>query len=110
MLEAMYGVEFVSNMNDGGYGVVVLETGRILGGDSSFVFVGSYEVKNEVVHAQVKCTNDRKLLQSIFGDIDEFNLILEGKPKHDEFILKGYMDENRSKLIEIKLTRRAELP
>ncbi len=38
MLEALYGVEFTSNMNYGGYGVVVLETGRILGGDSSFVY------------------------------------------------------------------------
>ena len=37
MLEAMWGVEFGSNQ-DGGYGVVILETGRILGGDSSFIY------------------------------------------------------------------------
>ncbi len=92
MLEAMYGIEFGSNMNDGGYGVVILETGRVLGGDSSFVFVGSYEVKNGVLHADVKCTNDRNLLPSIFGDIKEFNLHLEGKPDYKEFILRGYME------------------
>jgi len=110
MLEALWGLEFASNKNDGGYGVVVLETGRILGGDSSFVFVGSYEVKNEKVYAKVKCTNDRKLLQSVFGDINEFNLELEGIPSHDEFILQGHMIENPSMKIGIKLTRRAELP
>ena len=110
MIEALYGIKFVSNTNDGGYGVVVLETGRILGGDSSFVFVGNYEVKNNIVYADVKCTNDRKLLQSIFGDIDEFNLHLEGSPAHDEFILQGYMIENPSMKIDVKLTRRAELP
>jgi len=56
MIEALYGVEFVSNMDNGGYGVAVLETGRIFGGDSSFVFVGKYEVKNRILHANVKCT------------------------------------------------------
>ena len=110
MIEALYGIEFVSNVNDGGYGVVVLETGRILGGDSSFVFVGSYEIENGIVSAEIKCTNDRKLLRSIFGDIDEFNLLLKGTSDHDEFILQGHMIEDPSMRIEVKLTRRAELP
>lgn len=109
-IEALYGIEFVSNMNDGGYGVVVLETGRVLGGDSSFVFVGSYEVNNGTVVADVKCTNDRKMLRSVFGDIDEFNLHLEGKPDDREFILQGHMVENPSMRVGVKLTRRAELP
>lgn len=110
MIEALYGIEFQSNTGDAGYGVVVLETGRILGGDSSFVFVGGYKVENNIVHANVKCTNDRKLLQSIFGNFDEFNLHLEGKPSDSEFILQGYMVEDPSMKIDIKLTRRAELP
>ena len=110
MIEALYGVEFVSNMNNGGYGVAVLETGRILGGDSSFVFVGDYEVKNGTLHANVKCTNDREMLESIFGDLKEFNLQLEGTPNEKEIILKGHMLENPDMQIGVKLTRRAELP
>jgi hypothetical protein len=110
MLEALYGLEFESNLNDGGYGVVVLETGRVLGGDSSFVYVGSYEVKNGVVKAKVKCTNDRKSLASVFGDIDEFNLHLEGTPSPKQFTLQGHMIEDPSKRIAVKFTRRAELP
>ena len=110
MVEAMYGLEFISNSNDGGYGVAILETGRILGGDSSFVYVGTYEVKNGLLTAKVKCTNDRNLMQSIFGDIREFNLHLEGKPEYEKFILQGYMIENPSMKIGVKLTRRAELP
>jgi hypothetical protein len=112
MLEAMYGVEFASNSNDGGYGVVVFETGRVLGGDSSFVFVGSYELEGGLVKANIKCTNDRDILPSIFGDIKEFDLVLEGTPdpEHKEFILQGFMVENPSMKIDVKLTRRAELP
>jgi hypothetical protein len=108
MLEALYGLEFGSNLNDGGYGVVVLKAGNVLGGDSSFVYVGSYEVHNNVMKAKVKCTNDRKSKTSIFGDIDEFNLDLQGTPSHDQFTLQGHMIENPSMKIEVKLTRRAE--
>lgn len=109
MIEAMYGVEFVSN-EMAGYGVAVLETGRIFGGDSSFVYVGSYEVTNGIVTVQVKCTNDRDLLPSVFGELKEFNLSLQGTINDKEFILQGHMVENPSQSIGIKLTRRAELP
>lgn len=111
-IEALYGVEFISNLpvNNIGYGVAVLETGRILGGDSSFVFIGNYEVKDGIVYANVKCTNDRNLLQSIFGNLKEFNLKLEGSLEKSEFILQGHLVENPSMQIGVKLTRRAELP
>lgn len=110
MIEAMYGIEFASNLNDGGYGVVVLETGRVLGGDSSFTYIGNYAVTNGLIKAGVKCTNDRNSLQSIFGNLKEFNLCLEGKTDSRQFILSGYMVENPSMKIAVKLTRRAELP
>ena len=110
MLEAMYGIEFNSNMNDGGYGVLVLETGRIFGGDSSFVYIGNYVFENGLVKADVKCTNDRNLLRSVFGNLKEFNLHLEGKPQHEGFVLQGHMVENPAMKIDVKLTRRAELP
>lgn len=76
MLEAMWGVEFGSNQ-DGGYGVVILETGRILGGDSSFTYIGSYETVGGNVTAKIKCTNNRNTLVSIFGNLKEFNLVLK---------------------------------
>jgi hypothetical protein len=113
MLEALYGIEFQSKQNNnGGYGVAVLETGRILGGDSSFVFVGTYAQNNGTLEVEVKCTNDRNILQSIFGDIGEFTLKVKGQPdpEHKEFILQGHMVENPDMEIGIKLTRRAELP
>jgi len=108
-VEALYGIEFVS-LSDSGYGVVILETNRIFGGDSSFVYIGDYEVKNGKVYADVKCTNDRKTLPSIFGDINEFNLHLEGDLGDKEIILYGQMIENPEQKIGVKLTRRSELP
>jgi hypothetical protein len=110
MVEALWGVEFVSSLEVFGYGVAVLETGRIFGGDSSFVFVGSYKIENEIIKANIKCTNDRKVLESIFGNLDEFNLVIEGAVNDREMILQGHLVENTQLRIGVKLSRRAELP
>jgi hypothetical protein len=62
------------------------------------------------MHASVKCTNDREMLESIFGNLKEFNLQLEGALNDKEFIIRGHMLENPEMNIAVKLTRRAELP
>ncbi|PTR06588.1 type III secretion system (T3SS) negative regulator GrlR [Nitrosospira sp. Nsp5] len=114
MLEAMYGVEFSSDMGDMGYGVVILETGRIFGGDSSYIYVGGYAYENGLLKATVRVENDRKVLTSIFGNIDKFTLVgtvnMEENNKHQAFIMNGHMVENPAMKIAVKFTRRAELP
>jgi len=110
MLEAMYGIEFVANQMAAGYGVATLEKGRILGGDTSFVYAGNYEIIKDQVHATVKCTNDREVLPSVFGQLKEFNLKLQGEPNNKELVLKGHMVEHPELSLSLKLTRRAELP
>lgn len=110
MTEAMYGIEFSSNEGNSGYGVVVLETGRIFGGDSSFLYIGHYHVDDGMLIAEVKCTNDRKILDSIFPGLDAFTVQVSGAPSGEEFVLKGHVVGDHARKIEIKLTRRAELP
>lgn len=112
MIEALYGIHFTSSRGDGGGGVVVLETERVLGGDSSFVYIGSYKVKDGAIHAEVQCTNDRRTMQSIFGDIHAYTVILSGsvKPGYKSIALTGHLKENPSQTVEVHLTRRAELP
>lgn len=110
MIEAMYGVEFVSNEKSGGFGVLILETGRIFGGDSSFVYTGSYRVESGRVYATIHVVNDRMVLESIFEGKNEFDLTLEGVLEHDQFVMKGTMKEYPDREIIAQLTRRAELP
>src|SRR5436309_114678 len=110
MLEALWSVEFVSNVQGTGAGVAVLETGRILGGDTSFIYIGSYKTKNDKVIADIKVTNYRGVPSSVFGPIKEFNLHLEGIPQQNVFEVHGHMVENPALRIGIRLTRRAELP
>jgi hypothetical protein len=111
MIEAMYGVEFTSNLNNMGYGVVIFETGRIFGGDTSFVYIGRYEIQNGTIKATVKVNNDRMVMPSVLGDnLNEYTLHGEGVISRDEFTLEAYMEEHPEKKLTIKFTRRAELP
>jgi hypothetical protein len=112
MLEAMYSIEFDS-VSDSGYGVVIFETGRIFGGDSSFVYLGSYNVEKGILKAKVRVTNDRRLLPSIVG-FDPFTLVGEadmaGAASCTEFMMYGVVAEAPALKIAVKFTRRAELP
>lgn len=42
MIEALWSVEFMSNLQGAGAGVAVFETGRVLGGDAGYTYVGKY--------------------------------------------------------------------
>lgn len=57
MLEALWSVEFVSNVNRFGSGVAVLESGRVLGGDAQYFYIGSYSVENGTATATVSITH-----------------------------------------------------
>ena len=114
-VEALWSIEFMSNHTRlGGYGVVVLETDRILGGDSSFVYIGEYEydAKSGVMQAKVRCTNDRKSQISVIG-LDDFELNLKGQLNDGNsrsFTLQGQVAKRPELDLQVRLTRRAELP
>lgn len=112
MLEALWSVEFSSSLSSGGgNGVVVFETGRIFGGDSSMIYVGGYKVENGILRVDVNVQTYAHVqgMQSITG-LETFNLVATGTPARDSLLLSGYVVENPSTTMTIKAIRRAELP
>lgn len=110
MLEALWSVKFISNIEGFGSGVAVLETGRLLGGDTQYFYIGSYNVENGIANATVTVTHYAGPSMSLFGQAKEVTLKLTGKPEHSEFDLQGFVVENPALNIRIHFTRRAELP
>ena len=94
-----------------GNGIVVFETLRIFGGDSSMIYVGSFNVEYGVVHADINVKKYAHVpgMSSVVG-MDSFNLKVTGTPAQNEFLLSGFVVEDPSRKITIKATRRAELP
>lgn len=109
MIEALWSVEFVAQNGNIGGGVAVFESGRILGGDSSYFYTGSYRVKNGSVEAEVNVTHYFGQLNNIFGNYESVTLTLAGQIHEQQFTVSGTAQEPQGQ-VAIRLTRRAELP
>jgi len=110
MLEALWSVEFVSNLQSFGAGVAVFETGRVFGGDSQYYYLGTFRVANGVAQANIKVNHCFGLPSSIFGPMKKFNLKLTGQPNTPVMELRGHLVEDPKLQIYIRLTKRADLP
>jgi len=112
MLEALWSVEFSSNVNDFGAGIVVLETGRVLGGDNQYTYVGSYKINptGEEISADVVISHYAGPGLSIFGPAKQFQVRLSGQPQRDRFTMRGQVAGRPDLLVEARFVRRSELP
>lgn len=110
MIEALWSVEFAANTQDFGSGVVVVENGKVLGGDAQYFYVGNCKLENGVLHATVEITHYSGAPSSVFGTTNKFRLAVSGVPAHDKFTLQGHVVEAPQFHISIHFTRRAELP
>ena len=93
MLEALWSVRFISNVEGFGSGVAVLET-DVLGGDAQCFYVGSYNVESGIANATVTVTPYAGPSMTVFGQAKKLTLKLTGKPGHSEFDLQGFVAEN----------------
>lgn len=110
MIEALWSVEFVSNLNVFGSGVVIFETGRIFGGDAQYYYTGTYEMKNGALIGDLDVVHYSGNPWSVFGTLNKFSLRVSGRPKEKTFDVEGSLNQDPSKKILIRLTKRAELP
>lgn len=110
MLEALWSVDFLANTQRPGAGVVVLESSRAFGGDSNYIYIGSYKLVHEILKAEVKVTHYSGPMNSVFGARKEFTLKLEGKIAERTFDLRGHIVDQPELEIIVRLTKRADLP
>lgn len=114
MLEALWTIRFTS-IRGFGAGVVVLETGRVMGGDGQFVYVGEYRAQPDgTVVAEIDAKEHTNIpgASSVLGPYKKFQLKLAGRPSADgqTIHLSGQMTAPAGPAISIELKRCAELP
>jgi hypothetical protein len=110
MIEALWSVEFVANTQGFGTGVVVVENGKVLGGDAQYFYVGHCGFENGVLQAHVEITHYAGESNSIFGAADKFHIEVSGKTAKEKFTLHGHVIGHPELKISMNFTRRAELP
>lgn len=110
MLEALWSLEFISNLQAYGAGVVIFETDRVFGGDATFYYVGTYEVKDGQIEGMIDIRNYAGSNVSIVGVGNNFKLKISGKISAPVMELAGYRIDDPSIKFAVRLTRRADLP
>lgn len=93
MRDGLYCVVFSTQIGQGA-GVVVLQAGRLWGGDSSMYYVGSYKVEGGAFTASVRVGKhtDSPGTRSVLG-VDKGNLSLSGTFTDDSVQTDGTVAE-----------------
>ncbi len=104
MIEGLWIVQFHGPTGYGG-GVVVLTNGKAYGGDSGFVYVGSYEMKGESFTANVAVKNFDANIPNVIGITGDFDLLIEGNVKGDTISGTGALAKAPNAKISVRLTR-----
>lgn len=111
MIEALWSVQFISNLGIFGSGVVVFETERIFGGDAKFYYLGSFRVKADgSVDADVEVTHYSGDTLSIFGNRRNFSLEVSGMVRVPEMELVGQVIGEPHYQMRMVLKKIADLP
>lgn len=109
-LEALWSVQFRSSTGEFGAGVVILETGRVFGGDAQYFYLGTYEVQDDTIKAQVDVTHYAGQPFAIFSQRKTVRIELSGPVQQQGMRLTGHVSHQPTLRIEAICVRRAELP
>jgi T3SS negative regulator,GrlR len=102
-MNGLWSVEFLSNSQNMGAGVVVINDGHIMGGDSFFMYNGTLKQENDIVYADLEISKHCDIPRpSIFGSIDHFHLKLSGSSNSHHLLLEGYVTEHPDQKISIR--------
>ncbi len=111
-IEALWTINF-ENVNGYGGGVVIFESGRIFGGDTSFYWTGTYDVDRGQLEAKIKVKRHNGTLPSLLG-MDAFELELAGPVGQKNMKLLGKVTDRptgqSSDVLVVLLDWKEELP
>jgi hypothetical protein len=108
-VEGIWSAEFFSSLGGSGTGVVVIDCGQLRGGDSNYFYRGTYNLVGSQLQAQLAVMHYAGPLNNIFGPVGRVNLSIEGGASPQWIMCQGYVTENPSMRISIKLRRLSNL-
>lgn len=88
-LEAMWTIRFDAPLGESFElrgGVAVIESSRLFGGDSGYAYLGNVDVEGDAIRGSLRIIRHDPNIQSLFGDVDEFDLSFEGRRLSDDRI------------------------
>ena len=109
MLNGLWTVEFISAIKRIGRGVIIFTDNRILGGDEGYYYSGTCDISGNKLHAKINVIKHNPNSVSVFGNIDHFQLTLNGEINDYQFKAIGSIANNPHALINVVGTKREDL-
>lgn len=105
MRDGLYKVGFKTRLGVG-YGVVVLQDGRIQGGDSSSYYVGTYQVDGTRFTAEIQIDRHTlvPVLRPLFG-VERARIVIAGDVMEDAAVMSGSSPDAPEVVFEAVLSR-----
>jgi hypothetical protein len=108
VLDGLWIVQYHGPAGVGG-GIVVFTKGQVLGGDSGFAYVGTYEQKGDALKARVRTTQFDANTPSVLGVPGDHDLLIEGKITNDTIEGTGALATHPDSKIVVRLSRHHKL-
>jgi T3SS negative regulator,GrlR len=88
MLSGVYRVCF-RRLSEAGKGIIYAKDGRIVGGDSWYVYGGIFDIAGDWVSATIHVINDEPSSCGIFGSLTDFIITVSGRDSRRGFEPEG---------------------
>ncbi len=109
MFNGLWTVEFTTTINRYGRGVLVINEGRLLGGDNGYYYTGTYNIDGNSFDGEISVIRYDENFISVFGDIGHFQLGFKGIISENEFNAVGNIISSPQVQIEIVGIKREDL-
>jgi hypothetical protein len=101
-IDGLWTVEFRTNVGDAGFGTIVLENGRVAGGDGGYYYLGSYALDGEKITAEVKIQQYNGVYASRSESPETATLKISGNVQGTRMMVSGQVVENPELEIAIR--------
>lgn len=108
-IDGLWTIDFISTLHLVGSGVAVLNDKRLLGGDEGYYYSGRYDTDNGQFSGTIHVTRYNPKSLSVFGDIGQYTLKLEGKVQDRQMEGTATMVSAPDRKLRIVGTKKEEL-
>jgi hypothetical protein len=108
-IEGLWTIQFRHSLKDFGAGVLVFTNHKVLGGDAGFWYSGDFSIDQENASGQVLVARFVPNYPSVFGDINQFELIFKLRFNEHSFKGTASMVGNPKLMIEVTGNKKQDL-
>lgn len=109
MFNGLWTVEFISTIKRYGKGVLIVNDNRLLGGDDGYYYSGTCNITGNNIQATINVVKYDQNSISVFGNIDHFQLTLNGEINEYQFKAIGTIANDPQTQIRVVGTKREDL-